>query len=191
DMAVPLLGDWCSVHMVGATGQLERIAIRHGDPSRLEMADILAHNANQSDPNARGAARVFATGQSEWAERVSDELLVEHARDAWAREALRLLGISSFIAVPLIVRGRVIGVFTLVRGDASETYDRDDLAFAEELARRVAMYVDNAMLLREVQMREMALRDEATRLETLNRIGQELAALHDLDEVVNKVCNAA
>src|SRR5690606_30802516 len=98
---------------------------------------------------------------------------------------------ASYIAVPLIVRGRVIGVFTLVRGDSGEPYDRDDLGFAEELARRVAMYVDNAMLLREVQLREMALRDEATRLETLNRIGQELAAIHDLDEVVRKVCDAA
>jgi signal transduction histidine kinase len=200
-MAVPTLGDWCSVHMVGSTGQLERIAIRHVDPARLEMAELLAKNAGRSntggrgaiddDPNARGAARVFASGKSEWAERVGDELLAEHAREPWARDALRFLGIASYIAVPLIVRARVIGVFTLVRDDSSEAYDRDDLAFAEELARRVAMYVDNAMLLREVQMREAALRDEATRLETLNRIGQELAAIHDLDEVVKRVCDAA
>jgi signal transduction histidine kinase len=40
-------------------------------------------------------------------------------------------------------------------------------------------------------VREAALRDEATRLETLNRIGQQLAAIHDLDEVVKKVCDAA
>ena len=40
-------------------------------------------------------------------------------------------------------------------------------------------------------LREAALRDEATRLETLNRIGQELAAIHDLDEVVKRVCDAA
>jgi hypothetical protein len=78
-MAVPTLGDWCSVHMVGSTGQLERIAIRHVDPARLEMAELLAKNAGRSntggrgaiddDPNARGAARVFASGKSEWADR--------------------------------------------------------------------------------------------------------------------------
>jgi signal transduction histidine kinase len=191
EMAVPSLGDWCSVHMVGATGQLERIAIRHRDPTRLEMAEMLANNASSSDPNARGAARVFAAGKSEWIERFNDELLADHAREQWARDALRLLGLYSYIAVPLIVRGRVIGVFTLVRGEDGDPYDRDDLGFAEELARRVAMYVDNAMLLREVQLREAALRDEATRLETLNRIGQELAAIHDLDEVVKRVCDAA
>ncbi|HEX5059337.1 MAG TPA: GAF domain-containing protein, partial [Kofleriaceae bacterium] len=191
EMAVPVLGDWCSVHVVGSTGQLERIAIRHADPARLEMADLLARNANHSDPNARGAARVFSGGQSEWVERFNDDLLAEHAREPWARDALRLLGLCSYVAVPLIVRGRVIGVFTLVRSEGGELYDFDDVAFAEELARRVAMYVDNAMLLREVQMREAALRDEATRLETLNRVGQELAAIHDLDEVVKRVCDAA
>jgi signal transduction histidine kinase len=191
EMAVPLLGDWCSVHMVGAAGQLERIAIRHADPSRLAEADVLARNANATDPSTRAAARVFATGHSEWLEHVSEELLAEQAPEAGARDALRLLGMASYIAVPLVVRGRVIGVFTLVRGEAADPYDRDDVSFGEELARRVAMYVDNAMLLREVQIREAALRDEATRLETLNRIGQELAAIHDLDDVVRKVVDAA
>lgn len=191
EMAVPLLGDWCSVHVVGVAGQLERIAIRHVDASRLAEADVLARNANETDPSARAAARVFATGHSEWLEHVNDDLLAEHTPEPWARDALRLLGISSYVAVPLVVRGRVIGVFALVRAEATEPYDRDDVSFAEELARRVAMYVDNAMLLREVQIREAALRDEATRLETLNRIGQELAAIHDLDEVVRKVGDAA
>ncbi len=53
------------------------------------------------------------------------------------------------------------------------------------------MFVDNAMLLREVHARETALRDEMTRLETLNRIGQQLAQIHEVDEVVKKVCEAA
>jgi signal transduction histidine kinase len=190
EMAVPTLGDWCAVHVV-EQGKLERIAIRHADATRLDMAERLAQSAGGVDPTARGAVRVLMSGKSEWAEHVTEDLLADHARDAWARDALRVLGIASFIAVPLIVRERVIGVFTLTRGDAAACYDRDDVAFAEELAGRVAMYVDNAMLLREVQTREAALRDEATRLETLNRIGQELAAIHDLDEVVHKVCEAA
>ncbi|HEY5922633.1 MAG TPA: GAF domain-containing protein, partial [Kofleriaceae bacterium] len=116
DMAVPLLGDWCSVHMVSAAGQLERIAIRHADASRLEMAEMLVRDASQPDPNARGAARVFATGLSEYVESMTDDVLADHAREPWARDALRMLGMASYISVPLIVRGRVIGVFTLVRG---------------------------------------------------------------------------
>lgn len=121
-----------------------------------------------SDPIAVIASRIVATCSSELSERSA------HG--------------DSHIAVPLHVRGRVIGVLTLVR---TEAYDSDDLAFAEELARRVAMFVDNAMLLREVQTREAALRDEMKRLETLNRVGQQLSSIHELDEIVRKVCEAA
>ena len=189
ELAVPILADWCTVHMVGDGGDLERIAIRHVDPTRLEMAAMLGHSEANPDPHSRCAARVLASGHSEWIAEVTDDLLGDTA--PWARAALRLLGLASYIAMPLVVRGRVIGVLTLVRTIAGNEYDRDDLAFGEELARRVAMFVDNALLLREVQVREAALREEACRLETLNRIGQQLAAIHDLDEVVKKVCEAA
>ena len=119
-----------------------------------------------ADP--RGIARAAATGACEWGPLTPEE---------------------HYVTVPLIVRGGVIGVLSLVR--AALPYDGEERAFAEELARRVAMYVDNAMLLREVWAHEAALRDEATRLETLNRIGLELSALHDLDELADKVCEAA
>lgn len=189
ELAVPALADWCAVHITNAlTGQLERIALRHADPSRVEMAELISRTTS-ADPDVRGAARVFATAQSELYERVPDDMFA-HLAPA-AQDAIRTLGLRSYIAVPLVVRGRVLGVLTLVRGETDIDYDRDDLAFAEELARRVAMFVDNAMLLREVQLREAALRDEATRLETLNRIGQELAAIHEPDDVVQRVCDAA
>ena len=140
DIAVPALGEWCSVHVAQTGGPLVRLAVRAYPP----------------ESDAECAARVFATLQGE--------------------------ACGGHVAVPLVVRGRAIGVLAFGRIDSE--YDREDLAFGEELARRVAMYVDNALLVR-------ALRDEAARLETLNRIGQELAAIHDLDEVIQKVCDAA
>jgi len=155
ELAVPLLGDWCSVHVVSAKGELQRIAVRQAPNATVPEDELVL----------RIAARVFSRGTSDWIERI--------------------------VSVPLNIRGRVTGVLTLCRGETGEAYDHEDIAFAEELARRVAMYVDNAMLLREVQLREAALRNEAIRLETLNRIGQELAAIHDLDEVVKRVCDAA
>jgi signal transduction histidine kinase len=52
------------------------------------------------------------------------------------------------VTIPIIVRSRVIGVLAFGRND--HDYDRDELAFGDELARRIAMYVDNVMLLKEV-----------------------------------------
>lgn len=52
------------------------------------------------------------------------------------------------VTIPLVVRSRGIGVLAFGRND--HDYDRDELAFGEELGRRVATYVDNVMLLKEV-----------------------------------------
>ena len=167
EIAVPALCDWCAVHAPADGGELRRLAVRRADPHKLALFELLSHRP-QSDPDARGAARVAATGASDWGALTRGEF---------------------YMSVPLQVRGRVIGVLSLLR--SHHEYDRDDVRFVEEVARRVAMYVDNALLLREVHAREAALRDEASRLETLTRIGQELAALHELEDVLHKVCDAA
>lgn len=79
------------------------------------------------------------------------------------------------ISVPLLVRTETLGVLTLVRTATSPPYDRDDLVFAEELARRVALQIDHARLLTE-QARLI------TELEQTNRELDRFAdvASHDL-----------
>jgi signal transduction histidine kinase len=181
------LADWCAVHTL-ASGRIERVALHHIDPSRIEMAELFAKTVDP-DPNGHGVSRIFATGESLFCAPVSDAALAHLLPSQ--RDALRALGLSSYIAVPLVVRGQVIASLTLARAEGSRDYDTDDLELAEEVARRAAMFVDNALLLRDVELREVALRDQVSRLETLNRIGQELAAIHDFDEVVKRVCDAA
>lgn len=135
----------------------EWCSVHVADAGQLERVAVRAVSAlPAADADLTRATRVVAAGHSEAAD--------------------------GHVAVPLIVRGTVIGA--LAFGRPEHDHDRDDLAFADELARRVAMFVDNALLLR-------AISDEATRLEILNRIGQQLASIHDLDEVVQRVCDAA
>jgi light-regulated signal transduction histidine kinase (bacteriophytochrome) len=56
--------------------------------------------------------------------------------------------VGSQVSVPLLVRGGdVIGVLVLRRSAHHPQYTHDDLVFAEELARRIAMHVDHARLL--------------------------------------------
>ena len=60
------------------------------------------------------------------------------------------------MAVPLVARNRVLGVITWVAGDQGRRFDEQDLAFAEDLARRAAVAIDNAQL--HTELREMAIR---------------------------------
>ncbi|MFF2650188.1 SpoIIE family protein phosphatase [Streptomyces sp. NPDC058045] len=53
-------------------------------------------------------------------------------------------GAGSMIAVPLQARGAVLGLVTFRRGPGSTPYEEDDRSFADELAARAAVAVDNA-----------------------------------------------
>jgi signal transduction histidine kinase len=55
----------------------------------------------------------------------------------------------SYLCVPLLVRGQTIGALSFV--SSRRNYDAQDLALAQELARRAALAIDNARLYREAR----------------------------------------
>ncbi len=73
------------------------------------------------------------------------------ARDQQHLDLMRRIGFRSVIIVPLTARGRTFGAITLVASESGRHYSADDLALAEELARRASLAVDNAWLYREAQ----------------------------------------
>ncbi len=59
--------------------------------------------------------------------------------------------LRSYALIPLIARGRALGVLTLGMGPSGRRYNSSDLALAEELAGRAAIALDNARLYRNIQ----------------------------------------
>ena len=46
----------------------------------------------------------------------------------------------------MVTAGQTLGVMTFVFGDSARVYDEGDLAFAQELAARAAVAIENARL---------------------------------------------
>jgi serine phosphatase RsbU (regulator of sigma subunit) len=88
------------------------------------------------------------TGQSEFYPDITDEMIVAAARDAEHLRLMREIGFVSVIIVPLVARGRTLGVITLVSAESGRRYREADLELAEELAHHAALAVDNARLYR-------------------------------------------
>jgi PAS domain S-box-containing protein len=149
DLAVPRLADWCLVDTVQPDGTLVQVAAAHSDPSKLELARRF-RKRHPSDPHQPfGAPQVARTGRSELYTVIPDELRSSPALGHLELAALRKLELRSALIVPMIARGRAIGTITLASGEAGRRYGSDDLALAEELARRAAVAVDNATLYEE------------------------------------------
>jgi PAS domain S-box-containing protein len=144
-LAVPDIADWCAVDVVVAGG-LERLAIAHADPAKIEGVRELAERY-PSDPTATtGIYNVIRSGRSEVYREIPDEMLAAAARDEEHLALLRSIGMTSAMLVPMVVRGAVVGVITFVSAEAGYAFGDADLELAESLASRAGTAVENSRL---------------------------------------------
>jgi two-component system cell cycle sensor histidine kinase/response regulator CckA len=144
-LMVPTLADWCAIHVASEQGVLQFISGAHRDPTKDLLVRALCEYTPRQPPFG-AAHRRPELGQ------VTDDLLRVSAEDAEQLKLFRALAASTFIRVPLTARGQSVGTITLAVGpESGRSYDADDLAFAEELAARATLAVDNARLYRAAQ----------------------------------------
>jgi signal transduction histidine kinase len=146
-IAVPSLADWCIVHLLEDDGTIRWLALAHGDPEK----EALARELQRRYPNTQAVTRVLRTGQSEVYAEAADADRAARARDSEHLRLLRALDSRSSMIVPLGARGRLIGALSLISTQPDRAYTSNDVAIAEELARRCAQAVDNARLHQEAQ----------------------------------------
>ncbi|MEU5002282.1 SpoIIE family protein phosphatase [Streptomyces sp. NPDC021622] len=96
----------------------------------------------------RLVTRCVTTGRTVHVAHVRPDHLRHIARDDEAAAVLARAGVHSYLAVPLIARGEVLGALDLKRARNPLPFNADDIVLAEELAARAAVCIDNARLYR-------------------------------------------
>jgi PAS domain S-box-containing protein len=157
-MAVPHFADWCTIDMLNDAGALQRVAVAHVDPAKEQLAHELWRRFSPfSTSNAQGGRwNILRTGQAERVGEMTDELLNTVIPDPEHRAALRALGLRSYMGVPLLVRGKVVGVISFVTAESRRRYSAHDQAMAEDLAGRASVAIENAKLLGALQESDRA-----------------------------------
>ncbi len=177
-LVVPRFADWCAVDVLDEErpeAGLSRVAVAHVESTKAEKVLELHRRYPPREDSPSGVGRVLASGTPELLLQVSDSLLQRLVTDEEHAALLREVGFQSCIHVPMRARERNFGVLTFALSGRRHRYDPRDLALAEELGRRAAVAMDNALLYREAQ-RAQRVAQEANRLkdEFLATLSHEL-----------------
>jgi serine phosphatase RsbU (regulator of sigma subunit) len=144
-LAVPRFADWCAIDVV-ADDRLHRLAVEHVDPAKVELAAELERRYPADPASPAGSWAVLRSRTSLIVPEITDRMLVASAVDEEQLRLTRALGLSSALLVPLVARGKAFGVMTWVSAESDHRYSDTDARFAEDLAARAAIAIDNAQL---------------------------------------------
>lgn len=148
-LIVPVLADYCVVDLV-EDSLLCRIAAVHTTPAKEDLlGGDTSHpiEAHQDDP----LARVTRTGKSMLIPERASAALKAIARDPARLGQARELRPSSTAVVPIIAGARTSGVLILAAAESGRKYGPMDLLIAEDIARRIALALENTRLHEEAQ----------------------------------------
>src|SRR5215218_5664854 len=114
DLLVGELADYCLIDVFDEQGDTSRVAVSHRRPEGRELV-LELQRRHPPDLGARtGAALVMRTGESILVPAMDEEHLRAAIQDEEHLGLMLRLGVRSWISVPLLAHGRVLGALSLV-----------------------------------------------------------------------------
>ncbi|WP_225095064.1 SpoIIE family protein phosphatase [Streptomyces sp. CoH27] len=154
DVVVPVLADVAAVDVLDSA--LDGRTDPHEGPALFRALAISAAHSTEAvraaDPpgelapydSDRLITQCVRTRQPVLVPHTSRQDLERIARHGEAASLLAAAGVHSYLAVPLLARGEVLGALDLIRTRNPAPFDDDDALLARELAARAAVCIDNA-----------------------------------------------
>jgi PAS domain S-box-containing protein len=152
-LSIPELADWCIID-VFENGVLRHATVAHRDPAKADLAsEVLRFPAQlQTQPFAEhvlAGNSVHVADLKEGIDRVDPKFAA----------ILREVGARSCLLVPFLVMGKAVALAVFIlTPESGRTYNADDLALAEELARRAGQIIENARLHQQLQQSDERFR---------------------------------
>ena len=157
-LVVQNIADWCAVDVMDEQGQLSRLKVASADPDQAALCAVLEQMPPDRDlPHLMRS--VIESKRPVVVEQVTLQYIESLAQGPGHLQALLATGITSFVAVPLLMRGQPLGALFLGSSTLSRVFGQGDLRLAEALAERAAMAIENARLYR-ASVRATQLRDQ-------------------------------
>ncbi|HSH90560.1 MAG TPA: ATP-binding protein, partial [Ramlibacter sp.] len=143
----------------------------HIDPERSEKALTMAKRMRAASTTVSALGWVLKNGKPHYGDYGSPESIA----DPDLREYTQTFGMRAHFILPLLARGRIIGVMAIIQAESGRDISEDDRSLTEELGRRAALALDNARLYADAETaRRQAERANRAKDEFLAMLGHEL-----------------
>ncbi|MDF3142614.1 MULTISPECIES: SpoIIE family protein phosphatase [unclassified Streptomyces] len=153
------------------------VALRAADPP----GDLAAYDGD------RLVTLCVHTARPVLVRHVGEHDLRRIARDDEATSLLARAGVHSYLAVPLIAHGEVLGALDLKRTRNPVPFDQDDVVLAGELASRAAVAIDNARWFQSVRNTALTLQRSLLPDHAPHQTGLELASRYQPAQATSEV----
>jgi PAS domain S-box-containing protein len=152
------LADWCIIDIIEGDEHLRRLKVVSADPSKVTLAQQLERvPLDRSLPSL--IRPVIESRRPVVIERMALRELESLAQSAEHLRLLRAVDPQSVMGLPLLIREQLLGVIVFISSKLSRVYGPTDVRFAEALAHRAALAIENGRLYRAA-VRATQLRDE-------------------------------
>jgi PAS domain S-box-containing protein len=149
-LVVSRLSDSFAVDLLGEDGELHRVEVATRYPERQALLRrTMRFPSSMKGPSPM--AQALASGQPLAVPEVTPAWLDAAAQDAEHRALLEELAPRSIILVPLVARGRTLGLLDFCWSRSRSRSISADVEVARGVADRTAMALDNARLYQEAQ----------------------------------------
>jgi two-component system cell cycle sensor histidine kinase/response regulator CckA len=181
---VPAFADWSTLHLI-EDGGVRRAAVVHADPElERQLRKRLSEVPFVRDAPL-GPAKVLRTGEADLLQQGRAQILAGQLDP----DLLERAGIGSRLSVPLRARQQIIGALTIHRRVVG-AYSYDDIAWAQELARLIALAIENTRLNADVRrlFEQSASANWVTREDgrvlACNQMFAQLLGFNSIDDVM-------
>jgi signal transduction histidine kinase/DNA-binding response OmpR family regulator len=158
-LLVPFLGDVTVISLVDEYGRPGQTIRAWHDAAGTTHLETLSDHWALPAAWAAAIGQALANGRKSFVPDIGKKSAARSAagdsKEADGPESRPGCEPTSAAILPLMARGRTLGVLSLGMGHSGRTYSEADIALAEDLAGRAAIALDNARLYRKVQEQDI------------------------------------